>query len=64
MLIIVGVIAAVIVTLLAANQLFTRRAQARRHPGYGEDAAEMTEEMRDTAAGEFGRTTGEYRRWL
>lgn len=62
MLIIVAAIVIVIVALLAANQMYTRRVRARLHQGTGEDAAEMTEAMRDTTAGQFSRSTGAYRR--
>ena len=51
-----------IVALLAANQMYTRRVRTRLHQGIGEDAAEMTEAMRDTTVGQFSQSTGRYRR--
>lgn len=62
MLIIIAAVVIVIVVLLTANQIYTRRVSSRLHQGIGEDAAQMTEATRDTAAGQFSRSTGAYRR--
>lgn len=62
MLIIIAAIVIVVLAVVTANQMYTRRIRTRLHQGVGEDAAEMTEAMRDTTAGQFSSSTGSYRR--
>ncbi len=62
MLIIIAAIVIVVLAVVTANQMYTRRIRTRLHQGVGEDAAEMTEAMRDTPAGQCSSSTGSYRR--
>jgi hypothetical protein len=62
MVIIIAAIVIVVVALLTANQIYARRVRTRLHQGIGEDAAELSEAMRDTTAAQFSKSTGKYRR--
>lgn len=58
--VIVGVVIVaiiVIVALVVANQMYARRVRARLDQGIGEDAAEMTQEMRDSTVAQFSDST-------